>query len=159
MTLSRVKLQRWTNHDVTQEGREQRGVLEAEICVGAAQRVRVFNVHLGTGLLERRYQGTRLMSEVLADGEGCGARVVMGDFNEWTRGLTTKLMKDSFESVEPRHVMGHRRTFPGMLPMWTLDHCYFEAPLELERTELWRSRTALVASDHLPLVATFRLGR
>lgn len=157
MTLSRVPLQRWMNHDITEEGRESRGVLEAEICVGAAQRVRVYNVHLGTGLRERRYQGKRLM-ELLEQSHGSGVRVVIGDFNEWTRGLTTKLMQDLFDSVEARHVLGHRRTFPGMLPMWTLDHCYFEAPLELEATELWRSRTALIASDHLPLVATFRLG-
>ena len=45
-----------------------------------------------------------------------------------------------------------------MLPLLTLDHCYYDPPLELEGTELWRSRTALVASDHLPLVATFRVG-
>jgi endonuclease/exonuclease/phosphatase family metal-dependent hydrolase len=158
MTLSRVPLQRWANHDITQPGHERRGVLETEICVGAAQRLRVFNVHLGTGHRERRYQAGRLMDEVLASAEGQGPRVVLGDFNEWTSGLTTKLLKEAFESVEPRHVLGHRRTFPGMLPLLSLDHCYYEAPLDLEETELWRSRTALVASDHLPLVATFRLG-
>jgi endonuclease/exonuclease/phosphatase family metal-dependent hydrolase len=37
----------------------------------------------------------------------------------------------------------------------TLDHLYFEAPLSLVKTRLWRSRQALVASDHLPLTATF----
>jgi endonuclease/exonuclease/phosphatase family metal-dependent hydrolase len=44
-----------------------------------------------------------------------------------------------------------------MLPLLSLDHYYYERPLELERARLWRSRKAFVASDHLPLVADFRL--
>jgi endonuclease/exonuclease/phosphatase family metal-dependent hydrolase len=44
-----------------------------------------------------------------------------------------------------------------VLPMLSLDHCYYEAPLEMESTEIWRSRRAVVASDHLPLIADFRL--
>jgi endonuclease/exonuclease/phosphatase family metal-dependent hydrolase len=49
------------------------------------------------------------------------------------------------------------KTFPGMLPFITLDHCYYESPLELLTTQLWRSKIALVASDHLPLLADFEL--
>jgi endonuclease/exonuclease/phosphatase family metal-dependent hydrolase len=49
------------------------------------------------------------------------------------------------------------KTFPGILPFTTLDHCYYEAPLKLVTTALWRSKTALVASDHLPLLAEFQL--
>ena len=41
--------------------------------------------------------------------------------------------------------------------MLSLDHCYFEPPLLLEETRLWRTRTALIASDHLPLIANFRV--
>lgn len=157
MTLSQTPVVRCINHDITQEGLERRCVLETELALGNGRRVRLFNVHLGTGFQERRLQGRKLLDEVVAEGERQGPRVVIGDFNEWTRGLTSKLMADSFESVTPKHVLGHRRTFPGMLPLLTLDHCYYDAPLELEKTELWRSRTALVASDHLPLVATFRM--
>ena len=156
MTLSQAPVVRCVNHDITQDGREKRGVLETELALGSKKRIRLFNVHLGTGFGERRLQARRLVDEVLAHGDRPACRVVMGDFNEWTKGLTSRLMGDSFESVTPRHVLGHRRTFPGMLPLLTLDHCYYDPPLELEHTELWRSRTALVASDHLPLLATFR---
>jgi endonuclease/exonuclease/phosphatase family metal-dependent hydrolase len=38
-----------------------------------------------------------------------------------------------------------------------LDHVYHDRTLELERLSLHRSLTALVASDHLPLVADFRV--
>jgi len=44
-----------------------------------------------------------------------------------------------------------------MLPLLSLDYFYYEAPLELQATNLWRSRKALVASDHLPLIADFRI--
>jgi endonuclease/exonuclease/phosphatase family metal-dependent hydrolase len=38
-----------------------------------------------------------------------------------------------------------------------LDHIYYDAGLKLEHVALHRTKTALVASDHLPLVADFRL--
>jgi hypothetical protein len=41
------------------------------------------------------------------------------------------------------------------LPFLHLDHIYFDPLLKLNRLGLHRSRTALLASDHLPLVADF----
>ena len=108
--------------------------------------------------MERRYQAARLMSEdVLVQPGLRGPRLVLGDFNEWVRGLTTKLLRDAFATFQPRHALRFPKTFPGILPFTTLDHCYYEAPLELVTTGLWRSKTALVASDHLPLLAEFQL--
>ncbi len=157
LTLSRLPLSGWKNVDVTGK-REARGVLQTDVVLGEGSVLHVFNVHLGTGFMERRFQAGRLMSEdVLAQPGLQGTRLVLGDFNEWTRGLTTKLLTESFATFQPKHAMRFPKTFPGMLPLLTLDHCYFEPPLELVGTELWRSRTALVASDHLPLIAEFRV--
>jgi endonuclease/exonuclease/phosphatase family metal-dependent hydrolase len=86
-----------------------------------------------------------------------GPRIVIGDFNEWTRGRTTKLLQRSFLSHRPRPPFRFERTYPGVLPLLSLDHCYYEEPLKLEHTKIWRSRKALVASDHLPLLADFTL--
>ena len=61
-------------------------------------------------------------------------------------------------TFRPEHGLRFPRTFPGMLPLLSLDYFYYEAPLELQATNLWRSRKALVASDHLPLIADFRIG-
>ena len=44
------------------------------------------------------------------------------------------------------------------MPLVTLDHCYYEPPLELIESHLVRTPTALVASDHLPLIADFTIG-
>jgi endonuclease/exonuclease/phosphatase family metal-dependent hydrolase len=42
--------------------------------------------------------------------------------------------------------------------MLHLDHIYYEGDVTVRRMELVRTRRALMASDHLPLVADFRIG-
>ena len=158
MTLTRLPLRRWKNFDISRRGRERRGILETELEAGNGTRLHVFNVHLGTGHMERRYQGRLLVQgRILTRPDVKGPRLVIGDFNEWTRGLTSRLLRKSFQTFRPRHAGRFPRTYPGMLPLLSLDHCYYESPLLLEATRLWRTRTALIASDHLPLVADFGL--
>jgi endonuclease/exonuclease/phosphatase family metal-dependent hydrolase len=108
--------------------------------------------------MERRSQGPRLLSpQVLGQEELTDPRLVVGDFNEWTRGLTTRLLRQSFKTFRPQHGMRFPRTYPGMLPLLSLDYYYYEPPLELLKARLVRNRKALVASDHLPLIADFSL--
>jgi endonuclease/exonuclease/phosphatase family metal-dependent hydrolase len=118
----------------------------------------VFNVHLGTAFMERRHQARSLVStDILNQQElATGARVVLGDFNEWTHGLASRLLAEHFKSADVRHHLRRGRTYPGLLPLLHLDHIYYDQTLVLERLTLHRSRTALVASDHLPLIADFR---
>jgi endonuclease/exonuclease/phosphatase family metal-dependent hydrolase len=158
LTLSRFPIISIRNHDLSRARREPRGVIQTEIEIAPDRTVQLFNVHLGTGLMERRYQARKLLNpEVLLQPDLRGPRLVLGDFNEWTRGLTTRMMRSQFQTFRPRHAARFPRTFPGMLPFLSLDHCYYEPPLHLVDTKLWRSRTALIASDHLPLIADFRL--
>ena len=82
---------------------------------------------------------------------------MLGDFNEWTHGLASQLLAAHLESADVRHHLRRARTYPGPLPFLHLDHIYYDKQLELQRLTLHKSRTALVASDHLPLVADFRL--
>jgi endonuclease/exonuclease/phosphatase family metal-dependent hydrolase len=158
MTLTRFPIRNWRNHDLTHGKREERGVLQADIQIAPYQALHVFNVHLGTSYMERRSQAARLLSSNVLGQEGLGdPRLIVGDFNEWTVGLTTKLLRGSFQTFRPQHGLRFPRTFPGMLPLLSLDHYYYEPPLELEQARLWRSRRALIASDHLPLIADFRI--
>jgi endonuclease/exonuclease/phosphatase family metal-dependent hydrolase len=69
--------------------------------------------------------------------------------------LTTKVLSEKFESLNLQLHVKRRRSYPGLLPLLHLDHMYFERPLQVQRAELIRTRLAKVASDHLPLVATF----
>lgn len=158
LILSRLPMHSWRNHDLSRPRREPRGVLQATIQIPHAPPIHLFNVHLGTGHMERRYQAGKLMHPELLQQPGrTGPRLVLGDFNEWTQGLTTRLLAKEFQTFRPRHVARIPKTFPGMLPLLTLDHCYYEPPLRLEATRLWRTRKALFASDHLPLIAEFSI--
>lgn len=158
MTLTRFPIRSWRNHDLTHRKREERGVLQADIETGARHVLHVFNIHLGTSYTERRLQAARLLSVDVLGQEGLSdPRLIVGDFNEWTTGLTTRLLRGSFKTFRPQHGLRFPRTYPGMLPLLSLDHYYYEPPLELEEAQLWRSRKALIASDHLPLIADFRV--
>src|SRR5215469_11546203 len=158
MTLTRLPLKRWRNFDVSRRGRERRGILETELLARDGSAFHVFNVHLGTGHMERRHQGRLLVhGRILTRPDVKGPRLVIGDFNEWTRGLTTRLLRKSFQTFRPRYGTRFPRTYPGILPLLSLDHCYYEPPLRLEAARLWRMRPALMASDHLPLVVDFCL--
>jgi endonuclease/exonuclease/phosphatase family metal-dependent hydrolase len=158
VTLSRLPLAGTENYDITWRGREARGCFRADALVGQSALVHVFNVHLGTAFFERRHQARELVgSRILSNPQLTGARLVLGDFNEWTHGLASQLLGAHLQSADIRHHLRRARTYPGPLPFLHLDHIYYDRALELLSLSLHRSRTALIASDHLPLVADFRL--
>ncbi len=155
-TLSRLPIVRRENYDITWHANERRGCLRADLRTRAGT-LHVYNVHLSTRYFSRPHQARRLLSvDVLRHPTLTGPRVVVGDFNEWTRGVATRLMGSTFESVDVR-LLGRRRTYPGVFPILHLDHFYYDRSLRLRSFRLERSRLALVASDHLPLVAEFEL--
>jgi endonuclease/exonuclease/phosphatase family metal-dependent hydrolase len=157
LLLSRYPLSLIQNHDISTDGRERRGCLRADIRI-AETTFHLFNVHLGTSFFERRRQARKLIdTDILGDSKLLGVRIICGDFNEWTRGLTTQVLTRSFRSIDIRSHLGRPRTYPGIIPLVHLDHIYFDGSLKLDHAVLHRSRTALMASDHLPLVAEFQV--
>ena len=83
--------------------------------------------------MERRKQARLLMSrEVLLSPQLKHPRLIIGDFNEWTRGLVSKTLQHSFESVDIQLHLNRKRTYPGVLPIMHLDHMYFDRELALE---------------------------
>ncbi len=156
VVLSRLPIVAARNHDISVVGREQRGCLRVDIDLRGRQLLHIYNVHLGTSFTERRSQARKLLhDDVLKNGDHSGPRVLLGDFNEWTRGLASRLLNEHFQSADIRAHLGHAKTYPGVLPFLHLDHIYFDEALELIDASLHRSRVALMASDHLPIVADF----
>ena len=155
--LSRFPFVGTHSYDLSVVGRERRGCLRADVDLDGFGILHVFNVHLGTAFLERRHQARKLMDRaILKNKELGGARIMLGDFNEWTRGLTTKLLSAHLKSADIRSLLQRSKTYPGVMPILHLDHIYFEDSLEMESLNLHRSRRALMASDHLPLYATLK---
>ncbi|MGI9104822.1 MAG: endonuclease/exonuclease/phosphatase family protein [Pyrinomonadaceae bacterium] len=162
VVLSRLPWHYVHNYDITWRGRERRGCLRVDIEAGggaaAGILLHLFNVHLGTAYIERRHQARQLVGErILGSEELGGTRIILGDFNEWTRGLATRLLCEQLRSADVRTHLRSPRTYPGPLPLVHLDHIYFDGALELKQLTIHKSRAALVASDHLPLVADFQV--
>jgi endonuclease/exonuclease/phosphatase family metal-dependent hydrolase len=154
--LSRLPIVHHSQYDLSWRTCEPRACQRADLDLGAGQRLHIYNVHLGTAVLERRYQATRLAAFV-HDRRVEGPKVILGDFNEWTRGLATKTLTALFESVDIYAHLKRRRTYPGIFPFLHLDHIYYEGGVEVRGVDLARSRQTLIASDHLPLIADLRI--
>jgi len=153
VTLSRWKFERTRHADLSVFGREERGVLRTDLRLGKTL-VHVFNIHLGTGHLERRKQARRLLdADLLKAIDISGPRIVLGDFNEWTWGLATRTLRDGLHLTDLRGHLRRTRSYPSGLPLLHLDHIYYDRHFEVEGARFHRSRMSLVASDHLPLVA------
>jgi endonuclease/exonuclease/phosphatase family metal-dependent hydrolase len=158
LLLSRLPIHNALNHDLSVVGRERRGCLRSDIRLPDNSVLHLFNVHLGVALFERRIQAREfLRRQIFMDPQLAGQRIILGDFNEWTRDLPSEYLAQHFDSAN-RHMQVPRvRTFPGFLPFLALDYIYFDRGMQLHDVTVHRSRMALVASDHLPLVAEFDL--
>jgi endonuclease/exonuclease/phosphatase family metal-dependent hydrolase len=73
--------------------------------------------------------------------------------------MTTKLLSSKLKQVDLRNYLRRRRTYPGLFPILPLDHIYYDGPLDIIGVEVARTPLALVASDHLPLIADVRIRR
>ena len=158
--LTRLPIAADRNHDLTWRRLEPRGCLQVAVknqSADANSLLQIYNVHLGTSFFERRYQAHRLFDVISNGSTPATPRIVLGDFNEWTRGLATHLLSYHLNSAEPEQRLGRARTYPGVLPLLHLDHIYYDPALELKSIRVHRSPLALLASDHLPIVADFVL--
>jgi endonuclease/exonuclease/phosphatase family metal-dependent hydrolase len=154
--LSRFPITHHVEHDLSWKTCEPRRLQRVDVALNGHV-LHVYNVHLGTAILERRHQAQRLATIVL-DRHVTGPKLVLGDFNEWTRGLATALLTERLRSVDLGSHLRQRRTYPGLFPLFHLDHIYYTGHVEVVSIQLPRTRLSLVASDHLPLVADIRVG-
>ena len=154
--LSRFPILHHVEHDLSWKTCERRCLQRADIDVNG-HTLHIYNVHLGTAILERRHQAEHLAA-IVSDGHVGGAKLVLGDFNEWMRGLTTELLSSRLKSLDLWNYLRRRRTYPSFLPLLHLDHIYYAGRVEIIGVKLPRTRLSLVTSDHLPLVADVQVG-
>ena len=155
VVLSRFPIRHHAQYDLSWKTCEPRCCQRVDIAIGD-DTLHLYNVHLGTAFLERRHQARRL-SAIVHDRRVGVPKVVLGDFNEWMKGLATEMLSERLQSIDLRQHLRRRRTYPGMFPVVHLDHIYYEGKVEVAKLELPRTRLSLMASDHLPLVAELRV--
>jgi endonuclease/exonuclease/phosphatase family metal-dependent hydrolase len=139
------------DQDISDHRFEQRGLLHVEVEV-QGQPVHAIVVHLGLIPGSRIRQVAQLQQFIAREVPDGAPLVVAGDFNDW--GLQVKRMLTGFGLFE----FDARRafTYPARLPVVQLDHVYARglAPIGLQ---VPRGRIWWRMSDHLPLIAEFRL--
>ena len=139
------------HQDISDHRFEQRGLLHVEVEVHG-RRLHGIVVHLGL-IPGSRIRQTQQLQEFMAREVPAGdPLVVAGDFNDW--GVQTRHMLAEFGLIELDAPRAY--TYPARLPLVQLDHIYARGlqPLGLlvPRGRLWWRM-----SDHLPLIAEFRL--
>jgi endonuclease/exonuclease/phosphatase family metal-dependent hydrolase len=155
VVLSRLPIRHHAQYDLSWKTCEPRICQRVDVAIGD-DTLHLYNVHLGTAFLERRHQAGRL-SAILHDRRVDTPKVVLGDFNEWMKGLATSMLSERLKSIDLRTHLRRRRTYPGVLPVLHLDHIYYDGQVEVVKLELPRTRLSLMASDHLPLVAELKV--
>ncbi len=156
VVLTRLPVKHHAQHDLSWKTCEPRGVQRVDVALDDHHVLHVYNAHLGTSLGERRVQADTLAT-LVHDNRAHGPSVVLGDFNEWARGLATDILSARLESIDLTRFLRRKRTYPGLFPLLHLDHIYYKGKIEVTNVELVRTRQALMASDHLPLVADLRI--
>jgi endonuclease/exonuclease/phosphatase family metal-dependent hydrolase len=168
-TLSRFPILRERNIDLTIAHRRiggswiRRGCQHTSLLLDGDGRhpLEVFNLHLGLSAREREEQVQLLAAS--AEFRSLSQEVptlVGGDFNDWRSLLRPRFTNGlGFQCATDRKTGRHRalRTYPSFSPQGGLDRIYYRGPLELAGARPCRLEVSRVASDHLPIIAEFRL--
>lgn len=129
---------------------EPRGAVAADLDVGG-ERIRVAAMHLSLVGHFRKKQITSLMHQ-LHEHLDYLPTVLIGDLNEWrdTAG-SIKLFEQHYEVTTPG------KSFPSPLPVGSLDRIITSPEFTVEQAGVHKSKTARIASDHLPVWARLSL--
>jgi len=164
-TLSKFPITRSRNINLTVGKRKARGCLHSTIeinnSIDFSQKIDVFNLHLGLSSQERvRQVGLLIHSEEFQTLTPNAPCLVGGDLNDW-RTLLAPIFTDilNFQCAS-NHSSGYHNpylTYPSFSPTGGLDKIFYRGPMELiKRKRCWMGITRL-ASDHLPVIAEFKL--
>ncbi len=149
--LSRWPVVSHSHEDISDHRFEQRGLLHAEVLVGG-RTVHVVVVHLGLIAGSRARQVEQLGAYIGRAIPRRAALVVAGDFNDWGAKLRPAMNRLGLHDF----VGGRQSTYPARLPLTQLDFVYARG-LEPAGVEIPRGKIWWRMSDHLPLIAQFRL--
>jgi endonuclease/exonuclease/phosphatase family metal-dependent hydrolase len=149
--LSRWPVVSQGHEDMSDHRFEQRGLLHVQVQVGRRD-VHVIVLHLGLIAASRLRQIEQLGRYVEREIPRKAPLIVGGDFNDWGGKL-----RPAMESLGLRDCVEEKAaTYPSRLPLAQLDYVYARG-LKPVGVDIPRGRVWGQMSDHLPLIATFRL--
>ncbi len=149
--LTRWPVLRQRQHDISDHGFEQRGLLHVLIEVHGRP-LHAIVVHLGLIRGSRIRQVARLRAYIEREIPAGEAMVVAGDFNDWGARMRVAMNAMGLRDLHGRRAL----TYPSRLPVTQLDFIYGRhmQPVEcaVPRGPIWARM-----SDHLPLITDFVL--
>ena len=147
--LSKYPIEEWSNQVISNTFSELRGLLTAKIRLPkSGQEILLANTHLDLRQAGREEQSERII-QTLSE-ETC-PWLLVGDFNDWNRRLSSKF-EGRLGAVEAhKHLHGKLPlTFPSFFPLLPLDRVYLRGlrPLKAQRPldPVWKK-----LSDHIPM--------
>jgi endonuclease/exonuclease/phosphatase family metal-dependent hydrolase len=149
--LSRWPVMAHAHEDMSDHRFEQRGLLHVELEVDK-HHIHAIVLHLGLIASSRKRQIEQLGQYIEREIPKRAPIVVAGDFNDWGCKLRPAMRELGFHDF-----IGERAlTYPSRLPLTQLDFVYARG-MKPAGLHIPRGRSWWRMSDHLPLIAEFKL--
>lgn len=154
--LSKFPIVDWSNHVISTNRFEHRGLLKAKIQIPeTGQEMLLANTHLDLTQKGRDQQAGVLIEHMSAEEKL--PWVLVGDFNDWNRRVSLRLERTLNAMEAFKHLSGkYPLTFPSMLPIISLDRVFLHKARPLSATALTDNHWKKL-SDHLPLLVEFEI--
>jgi len=138
---------------------EPRGALWVEVTIEGGKTVQIINTHLGLVPMEQKTQAEHLLGgEWLGHPKCADPLILLGDFNATPRYAAYKKIAARLRDARrAAGVKGGALTFPSRFPMIRIDHMFISPSVEVANMHAPDGELMKLASDHLPLVADFRI--
>lgn len=156
--LSKHRITRWENEDISANPAEQRGMLHCEIAIpNWDQPLHCICIHLGLFARWRKKQLMAVRDRIDAMVPKDAPLIIAGDFNDWRQKagnfLHDKKLREVFEYVNGSPA----RSFPSVLPLLRLDRIYTRG-FHVQHAEVHTGKAGgLPVSDHAALSAILSL--
>jgi endonuclease/exonuclease/phosphatase family metal-dependent hydrolase len=143
-------------------GLEPRGALWAAVTIDGTE-VQIINTHLGLVPMEQRAQAAALLGKDWLGHEDCrDPTILIGDFNATSRyaayaALNGRLRDAQLDLQRKNFFRPTTPTFPSRFPVLRIDHMFVSPGIQVTDVTAPNGPLARAASDHLPLVADFKL--
>jgi len=148
--LTRVPIESAFALDLNTGSFERRSAIAARLH-GRTRDLTIVATHLA--LLDRTRH--KQVKSILAHPDLQGPTLLIGDMNAWRRCRATRRLNDNF--TQRHHNEAWPATYPSPMPVLALDRIYTRGTT-IQQIRSHVTPASRYGSDHLPLVATIRLG-
>lgn len=148
--LSKFPIIDWTNHVISTNRFEHRGLLKAKIQLpDSGQEIVLANAHLDLFQKGRNLQAEMIVNHMRSDNEL--PWILVGDFNDWNKKISPKIESQLGAKEVFRFLHGYYpATFPSFKPVLSLDRVFAHGMTPVIAEALTDSHWKNL-SDHLPL--------